>query len=69
MNVTPTPADRFSFGLWTVGLVGPDRFGSASREPFDVVAAVEKRAGPYVLPRCRSNERLWSPPDEPSRRS
>ena len=45
MTVTPTPADKFSFGLWTVGWVGQDQFGSASREPLDVVEAVEKLAG------------------------
>lgn len=22
MNITPTPADKFSFGLWTIGWVG-----------------------------------------------
>ncbi len=44
MTVTPTPADKFSFGLWTIGWVGQDQFGSASREPLDVVEAVEKPA-------------------------
>jgi xylose isomerase len=37
----PTPADRFSFGLWTVGNVGRDPFGEAVRarmEPAHVVA-------------------------------
>ena len=51
MTVTPTPADKFSFGLWTIGWVGQDQFGSASREPLDVVEAVEKLAeiGAYGL--------------------
>ncbi|MFT4167346.1 MAG: xylose isomerase [Microlunatus sp.] len=44
MSVTPTPADKFSFGLWTIGWVGQDQFGSASRAPLDVVEAVEKLA-------------------------
>src|SRR5213593_2350765 len=37
----PTPADKFSFGLWTVGNVGRDPFGEAVRErlaPTHVVA-------------------------------
>jgi xylose isomerase len=29
----PTPADRFSFGLWTVGNPGRDPFGGPVREP------------------------------------
>jgi hypothetical protein len=33
MTYTPTPADKFSFGLWTVGWVGQDQFGGPSREP------------------------------------
>ncbi|MFF5727142.1 xylose isomerase, partial [[Kitasatospora] papulosa] len=28
---TPTPADRFTFGLWTVGWRGNDPFGDATR--------------------------------------
>ena len=31
----PTPADRFSFGLWTVGWAGVDPFGSATRPVLD----------------------------------
>jgi hypothetical protein len=51
MNVTPTPTDKFSFGLWTIGWVGQDQFGSASRRPLDVVEAVEKLSelGAYGL--------------------
>jgi xylose isomerase len=41
---TPTPADRFSFGLWTVNWVGQDQFGSATRTPFDPVDVVHKLA-------------------------
>jgi xylose isomerase len=37
-------ADRFSFGLWTVGWQGVDVFGSAIREPLDPVVAVTKLA-------------------------
>jgi len=40
----PTPADRFSFGLWTVGWQGVDVFGPASRSPLDPVEATERLA-------------------------
>lgn len=51
MAPTPTPEDKFSFGLWTIGWVGQDQFGSPSREPLDVVEAVTKLAelGAYGL--------------------
>jgi xylose isomerase len=39
---TPTRADRFSFGLWTVGWQGVDVFGAAVREPLDPAMAVHK---------------------------
>jgi hypothetical protein len=32
---TPTPEDRFTFGLWTVGNPGRDPFGVEVREPLD----------------------------------
>lgn len=35
MALTPTPDDRFSFGLWTVGWLGVDPFGTASRAPLE----------------------------------
>ncbi len=41
----PTPADRFSFGLWTVGWPARDMFGDASRAPLDPVEAVHHLAG------------------------
>ena len=31
----PTPEDRFSFGLWTVGWLARDQFGEATRAPLD----------------------------------
>lgn len=40
----PTTADRFSFGLWTVGWRGIDPFGAAVREPLDPVVAVHRLA-------------------------
>src|SRR5256886_1528162 len=40
----PTPADKFTFGLWTVGNRGRDPFGEVVRPTLDPVAAVEKLA-------------------------
>lgn len=40
----PTPADKFTFGLWTIGYNGTDPFGGPTRPPLDVVHAVEKLA-------------------------
>ncbi|MDH2390762.1 xylose isomerase [Streptomyces sp. HNM0663] len=42
---TPTPEDRFSFGLWTVGWQGRDPFGDATRPPLDPVETVDRLAG------------------------
>jgi xylose isomerase len=42
MTLTPTRADKFSFGLWTFGWRAQDQFGSATREPVDTVEAVHK---------------------------
>jgi xylose isomerase len=39
-----TRADRFSFGLWTVGWQGVDVFGTAVRAPLDPVGAVGRLA-------------------------
>jgi xylose isomerase len=44
MNLTPTPADKFTFGLWTVGNRGRDPFGEFVRPPLDAVTAVHKLA-------------------------
>ncbi len=40
----PTPADRFSFGLWTVGNTGRDPFGDAVRAPLAPTYTVRKLA-------------------------
>ena len=42
MATTPTPVDKFSFGLWTIGYNGADPFGGPTRAPLDTVHAVEK---------------------------
>lgn len=40
----PTPEDKFSFGLWTVGWRANDPFGDATRAPLDPVEAVHRLA-------------------------
>ena len=40
----PTPQDKFSFGLWTVGWQARDPFGDATRPPLDPVEAVHRLA-------------------------
>jgi len=44
MAPTPTPDDRFTFGLWTVGWRGVDPFGEASRPALDPVESVHQLA-------------------------
>ncbi|MEU8103632.1 xylose isomerase [Nonomuraea muscovyensis] len=41
---TPTPDDRFTFGLWTVGWQARDPFGDATRPPLDPVESVHRLA-------------------------
>jgi xylose isomerase len=43
-DVTPTPSDNFTFGLWTVGWQGVDVFGTAVRPPMDPAHAVHRLA-------------------------
>ncbi len=43
-DLTPSPADKFSFGLWTVGWQGVDVFGGAIRPPMDPAYAVHRLA-------------------------
>ena len=43
-DLQPTREDKFTFGLWTVGWLGVDPFGSATRQPIDVVESVHKLA-------------------------
>jgi xylose isomerase len=38
----PTPDDKFTFGLWTVGWQARDPFGDATRAPLDAVEAVHR---------------------------
>jgi xylose isomerase len=43
-DFTPTPADRFTFGLWTVGWPARDPFGDATRPALDPVETVHRLA-------------------------
>ena len=43
-NTSPTPADKFSFGMWTVGWQARDPFGEPTRAPLDPLHAVDKLA-------------------------
>ncbi|AUG81898.1 xylose isomerase [Kitasatospora sp. MMS16-BH015] len=43
-TLSPTPADKFTFGLWTVGWQGRDPFGDATRPALDAVDAVQRLA-------------------------
>jgi len=51
MALEPTRADKFSFGLWTVGWQAQDPFGTATRPPLDTVEAVNRLSdlGAYGL--------------------
>ena len=40
----PTPDDKFSFGLWTVGWAAKDQFGDASRPALDPVESLHRLA-------------------------
>ena len=44
MSVAPTPADKFTFGLWTVGWQARDPFGDATRGALDPVRSVNELA-------------------------
>ncbi|HEX2551933.1 MAG TPA: TIM barrel protein, partial [Nocardioidaceae bacterium] len=45
-TLTPVASkeDRFTFGLWTVGWLGRDPFGDATRSPLDPVETVHRLA-------------------------
>ena len=44
VSFNPTPADKFTFGLWTVGNRGRDPFGEFVRPALDPVVAVQRLA-------------------------
>jgi xylose isomerase len=43
-DLRPTPDDKFSFGLWTVGWQARDPFGDPTRRPIDPVESVHRLA-------------------------
>ncbi|WP_295820097.1 xylose isomerase [uncultured Deinococcus sp.] len=43
-DYTPTPADKFTFGLWTVGNTGRDPFGESTRSGLKAPYIVQKLA-------------------------
>lgn len=51
MSIKPTPNDKFTFGLWTVGYNGQDPFGSATRRHLEVEEVADNLAqiGAYGL--------------------
>ena len=44
MSLTPAPADKFTFGLWTIGWQARDPFGDATRGALDPVRSVNELA-------------------------
>ncbi len=44
MTLKPTPEDKFTFGLWTVGWQARDPIGDATRDPLDPVRTVNELA-------------------------
>src|SRR5580765_3448287 len=44
MTLTPTPQDKFTFGLWTVGNPGRDPFGESVRPRLDPITSVHRLA-------------------------
>ena len=44
VSLTPTPDDKFTFGLWTVGWPARDPFGEATRPHLDPVETVHRLA-------------------------
>jgi xylose isomerase len=71
-SFTPTPEDHFTFGLWTVGWLGRDPFGDATRAPLEPAEIVRRLAGlgaygvtfhdddvvPFGAPEAERTERL-----------
>jgi xylose isomerase len=43
-TLTPTPEDKFTFGLWTVGWQARDPFGDATRPPLDPAESIARLA-------------------------
>ena len=69
MSLTPTPADKFTFGLWTVGWQARDPFGDATRGALDPVRTVNELAarGAYGVT-CHDDDLSPFGSDDSSRR-
>ena len=65
---TPTPADKFSFGLWTIGWQARDPFGDATRAPLDPVEAVHRLAEAGANGITFHDDDLVAPGSSPSQR-
>ncbi len=68
--LTPTRADKFSFGLWTVGNSGRDQFGEATRARPDPNDSVRRRGLPArayrrAVRQSRPNSRARAAIDQP----
>ena len=59
-NVLPTPMDKFSFGLWTVGWQARDPFGDATREPLDPTAPPTKTSTSGPRPAVDTASGAWT---------
>ena len=57
MYLTPTKADKFSFGLWTVGYNGTDPFGGPTRKGLEIEDVVTKLA--EISPLWQKFTSLW----------
>ena len=67
-DLTPTPQDKFTFGLWTVGYQGRDPFGAETRPPLKPPDTVRKLAelGAYGV--CFHDDDLIPPGSDDSER-
>ncbi|GHC96093.1 xylose isomerase [Nocardiopsis terrae] len=64
----PTPEDRFTFGLWTVGWRGVNTFGDPVRPPLDPVDAVRRLADLGAYGVTFHDDDLVPPGSSPSER-
>ena len=67
-DLTPTPDDRFAFGLWTVGHDGHDPFGTATRAPITPAEIVRRLADLGVWGVNFHDDDLFPPDATPAER-
>ena len=65
MAPEPTRADKFTFGLWTVGWPARDPFGDATRPPLDPVESVHGLHRVQRGPRRLAERVTRGPADRP----